>query len=67
MKPAATNPTLKERIAAVHAEIDDLIAARIDEVAASAPGIPKANLEMMMFARADGCHCEKFKILKSES
>jgi hypothetical protein len=63
MKPAV-KPTLADRIASVHAEIERLIAARIEEVAASAPGIPKANLEMMMFARADGCHCEKFKILK---
>jgi hypothetical protein len=68
MKPA-TKPTLADRIKDVHREIDDLIARRIEEVAASAPGIPKASLELMLFTGKVGdCRCDKHKLLeRSES
>jgi len=63
MKPAAK---LSDRVAAVHAEIDNLIAKRVDEVARSAPGVPKPTIEQMLTARAHGqfCRCVAVKLLE---
>jgi hypothetical protein len=58
---------LAERIESVHAEIDKLIAARVDEMAAESPGVPKGALERMLTARAhhpsEYCRCAALKLL----
>jgi hypothetical protein len=56
---------LAERIESVHAEIDKLIAARVDEMAAQSPGVPKGMIERMLVARAHNgyCRCAAVKLL----
>jgi hypothetical protein len=64
-KPADA-PTLQERIQALHDEIDALVAARVDEIALDAPGVPKRSIEQLAFARAGGCRCAKVALLQQE-
>jgi hypothetical protein len=60
-------PTLAERIEMIHEEIDDLIAQRVDELAAMSPGVPRGSIEKIVTARASGfCRCMIPKLL-SES
>lgn len=56
----APMPTLEDRIEAIHAEIEAMIEARVDEAAASAPGVPKDAIRRLIINRATNrmfCHC----------
>jgi hypothetical protein len=50
---------LSERIEEVQAEIDELINRRVDELGASAVGVPRDWIKQSLFARNGGlCRCE---------
>jgi len=58
--------TLEERIVALHAELQTVIAAYIDERAATVPGVPKGNVEAIILARAGGCRCEEYRLVQAK-
>ena len=50
---------LSERIEEIQAEIDELINGRVDELGASAVGVPRDWIKQSLFARNGGlCRCE---------
>jgi len=50
---------LSERIEEIQAEIDELINGRVDELGASAAGVPRDWIRQSLFARNGGlCRCE---------
>jgi hypothetical protein len=50
---------LSERIEEIQAEIDELINGRVDELGASAAGVPRDWIRQALFARNGGlCRCE---------
>ena len=50
---------LSERIEEIQAEIDKLINERVDELGASAAGVPRDWIRQSLFARNGGlCRCE---------
>jgi hypothetical protein len=59
-------PTLEDRLAALHEEIDDAIARFVDERAAICPGLPRGIIEQVATARARGCKCEAFRIVNGK-
>jgi hypothetical protein len=56
--------TLEERIKALHQELEAVIAAFVDERAAVCPGVPRGSVEATIVARAEGCTCEAFKLVR---
>jgi hypothetical protein len=62
-KPA---PTIEERIAILHEEIDALVEKHVDKIKEGAPTIPKSVLHALAIARADGtarCKCGVYRHL----
>jgi hypothetical protein len=59
---------LSERIKEIRAEIDELINGRVDELGASAAGVPRDWIRQSLFARNGGlCRCElAIMVLKGE-
>jgi hypothetical protein len=58
--------SLEERIAALHAEIEELITRHLDRVAAEFPGVPRdiaRQVEIEAFARSNYCPCKAAKLL----
>ena len=50
---------LSERIEEIQAEIDELIDGRVDELGASAAGVPRDWIRQSLFARNGGlCRCK---------
>ena len=62
-----TMTSLEERIKALHEEIDAVVAAYVDERAAQVPGVPRGSVESSMLARAGGCRCEEYRIVKARA
>jgi hypothetical protein len=60
-------PTLQDRIDAIHAELDDLVANRVDELKRQNPSIPREQLLQMLLAQAGAtsCRCRAIKIVGS--
>jgi hypothetical protein len=56
--------TLEERIKALHEEIDAVVAAYVDERAAAVPGVHRGSVAASILARADGCRCQEFKLIR---
>ena len=53
------NLLLSDRIEEIQAEIDELIDGRVDELGASAAGVPRDWIRQSLFARNGGlCRCE---------
>src|SRR5215471_16880389 len=53
------NLLLSDRIEEIQAEIDELINGRVDELGASAVGVPRDWIKQSLFARNGGlCRCE---------
>jgi hypothetical protein len=59
-----TMPSLEERIKALHEEIDAIVAKHVDAAAAAVPGVPRGSVESSMLARAGGCRCEEFRLVR---
>ena len=60
-----TMPSLEERIKALHDEIDRYVAFYIDERASQVIGVPRGVVEGTVLARANGCACEEYRIVKA--
>jgi hypothetical protein len=60
----STEQGLEERIKALHEELEAVIAAYVDERAAVCIGVPRASVENSILARAGGCICEEFKLVR---
>jgi hypothetical protein len=58
-------PTLEERIAKLHEEIDAIVAKHVDAIAAVSPGVPRGWCEHIAIGRAGGCKCDAFKIVNN--
>jgi len=53
------NLLLSDRIEEIQAEIDELINGRVDELGASAAGVPRDWIRQSLFARNGGlCRCK---------
>jgi hypothetical protein len=57
-------PTIEERLAKLYAEMDVIVAAYVDQRAAAVPGVHRGSVESSILARADGCRCEEFKLVR---
>jgi hypothetical protein len=60
---APATVSLQDRIAALHDEIDQLVAARVQEIASFTPGVPLGVIEQTVFSRAGGCRCAMARLL----
>jgi Holliday junction resolvasome RuvABC endonuclease subunit len=61
---ASTEQRLEERIRVLHQELEAVIAKYVDSRAAVCPGVPRASVEATILARAEGCVCEEFKLVR---
>jgi hypothetical protein len=61
---AATIPSLEDQIKKLHEELEAVIARHVDERAAACIGVPRASVENSILARAGGCKCEEFKLIR---
>jgi hypothetical protein len=62
-------PTLQDRIAALHAEIDEIVARHVDAVAKESGSIPEGVIKQIegdAFGRAGFCHCKAARFLLAE-
>jgi hypothetical protein len=57
-------PTIEERQTALDAEKKVVIDAYIDERAAQVPGVPRDSVANSYLARAHGCVCQEYKIVR---
>jgi hypothetical protein len=60
-----TAMSLEDQIKRLHEELDVAIAAYVDEQAAAVPGVHRGSVESAILARAGGCLCEEFRLVKS--
>jgi hypothetical protein len=56
--------SLEDQIKRLHEELEAVIAAYVDERAAACPGVPRGSVEATILARAEGCKCEEFKLVR---
>jgi hypothetical protein len=56
--------TLEERLAELYAEMDVIVAKYIDERAAACIGVPRGSIENSYLARANGCRCEAYRVVR---
>lgn len=61
----ARAPTLEERIRHVRADIETIIAARVERVAKESPGVPPDVIRNLLTARAPACPCAQYLALNS--
>jgi hypothetical protein len=61
---ATEQETIEERLAKLYAEMDAIVAAYVDKRAAAVPGVHRGGVEASILARADGCRCEEFKLVR---
>lgn len=61
MKTTRTpTPALEERIRRVRADIETVIAERVDAVAKESPGVPPGVIRNLLTARAPACLCSQY-------
>ena len=59
-------PTLEERIRSIRAEIEAIIAERVEAVAKASPGVPPGVIRNLLTARAPACYCAQYLELESK-
>lgn len=57
---AAQGSTLEERILRVRADIEAIIAERVEAVAKDSPGVPSGVIRNLLTARAPTCPCTQY-------
>jgi hypothetical protein len=57
---AERTPTLEERIQSIRAEIEAIIAERVEAVARESPGVPSGVIRNLLTARAPACPCVQY-------
>jgi hypothetical protein len=67
-KPAIKNNPgvipLEDRLEALQAEIDAVIAELVDARTAACPGVPRGIVENIVIGKAGGCKCEALKLVR---
>jgi hypothetical protein len=58
---------LEDRIKQVRADIEQVIAAQVEAVAADSPGVPRGVIRNLLTARAPGCPCGQYLELNVEA
>jgi hypothetical protein len=66
MKPELAIPSLEERIAELHADIDAVIEKHVDISAAGVTAIPRETLRRCLVGRAGGCRCEEYRLIRKK-
>ena len=66
MKLELAIPSLEERIAELHADIDAVIEKHVDISAANVTAIPRETLRRCLVGRGGGCRCEEYKIIQAK-
>jgi hypothetical protein len=56
--------SLEDQIKKLHEELKVVIAKYVDERAAAVPGVHRGSVESSILARADGCRCEEFRLVR---
>jgi hypothetical protein len=56
---------LEERIKALHAELEAVIARYVDLRAAACPGVPRGSVEASIIHRASGCKCAEYGLVQA--
>jgi hypothetical protein len=56
-------PTLRERIDALHEEIEMLIEIRVDEIARTCPGVHRLGIRQRIENRTHGCKCAVARLI----
>ena len=56
--------SLEDQIKALHEALEVVIAKYVDERAAACIGVPRASVENSILARAGGCKCEEFRLVR---
>jgi hypothetical protein len=54
---------LEERLEALQAEIDVIIAELVDRRAAACPGVPRGIVENILVGRAGDCKCKAYQLV----
>jgi hypothetical protein len=61
---ASTEQELEQRLAKLYADMDVIIDKFIDARAAALPGLHRGSIENSYLARARGCRCQEYKIIR---
>jgi hypothetical protein len=64
MEASTEQPTIEERIKALHEEIDAVVAKYVDERAAAVPGVHRGSVESSILVRANGCRCAEIRLVR---
>jgi hypothetical protein len=56
--------TIEERLAELYAEMDVIIDQFIADRAAACIGVPRGSIENSYLARAHGCRCEEYRVVR---
>jgi hypothetical protein len=56
--------SLEDQIKKLHEDLEAVIAKYVNEVAARCPGVPRASVENSILARAGGCACREFRLVR---
>ena len=69
MGKTMAEPTLEDRVEAIHNEIESMIEASVDQAAACAPGVPKDAIRQLIINKAANrrfCHCAVWAFLLND-
>lgn len=64
---ATRAPTLEERIRSIRADIEAIIAERVEQVTKDSPGVPAGVVRQLLTARAPGCPCAQYLELDTQA
>ena len=64
---ATRTPSLEDRIKQVRADIEAIIAARVEAVAKESPGVPPGVIRNLLTARVPACPCAQYLELDTKA
>ena len=64
---ATPTPSLEDRIKQLKADIEAIIAARVEAVAKESPGVPPGVIRNLLTARAPACPCAQYLELDTKA
>jgi hypothetical protein len=59
-----TAVSLEDQIKKLHDELEAVIARYVDERATACIGVPRGSVENSILARAGGCRCEEYRLVR---
>ena len=60
-------PTLEERIEGIRADIEAIIAKRVESIAKDSPGVPSGVIRNLLTARTPACSCAQYLELNTKA